>query len=383
MATFRKRNGKWEYRVSYTDRVSGTYKQKSKSGFLTKKEAQLAAAAAEKDINYFGFSEDGEEIVEKYFNEWAVTYKKPNVKPITYDLIERTIQKIILPRWGNYRLKEINRNEYKKWINDLREKYSEGTVRRIHSIVNTAINDAIFEYQIMKLNPVSKIKVPKEVDEVKTVKFFTVEELERFLEEVAKPVKNAKYTKSMQYTALFTLMARTGIRIGEALALTWSDIDLEKGRLQINKTLVYPRNTTPYISTPKSKRSIREIQLDAPTVKVLKRHRINRKEVVLLYENYKQSDTDLVFFQHDGRWLRTNVVREYFKKNCKRANLPDLSPHALRHSHAVHLLEAKADLAYVSKRLGHASIKMTGDTYTHITKKIEDDSLDLYQLYMK
>lgn len=383
MATFRKRNGKWEYRVSYTDRITGTYKQKSKSGFLTKKEAQLAASAAEKDINYFGFSEDGEEYVEKYLLEWSVTYKKPNVKPITYDLIERTINKIILPRWGKYRLKEINRNEYKKWINELRGRYSEGTVRRIHSIVNTAINDALYEYQIMKLNPISRIKIPKEVEELQTVKFFSVEQLDLFLEQLTKPIKNSKYGLSMQYTALFTLMARTGIRIGEALALTWRDIDLENGRLHVNKTLVYPRNTTPYISTPKSKRSIREIQLDDPTVKILKKHRINRMEVILQYENYKKPESDIVFFQHDGRWLRTNVVREYFKKTCERANLPILSPHALRHSHAVHLLEAKADLSYVSKRLGHASIKMTGDTYTHITKKIEDDSLDLYQLYMK
>ncbi|MGG3843745.1 tyrosine-type recombinase/integrase, partial [Anoxybacillus kestanbolensis] len=95
----------------------------------------------------------------------------------------------------------------------------------------------------------------------------------------------------------------------------------------------------------------------------------------------KKPETNIVFHQQDGRWLRTNVVREYFKEVCKRAELPVLSPHALRHSHAVHLLEAGANIKYVSERLGHASIKMTAYTYLHVTKKIEDGALELYQRY--
>ncbi|WP_338120677.1 tyrosine-type recombinase/integrase [Aneurinibacillus aneurinilyticus] len=72
-----------------------------------------------------------------------------------------------------------------------------------------------------------------------------------------------------------------------------------------------------------------------------------------------------------------------FKAVCKRANLPVLSPHALRHTHAVHLLEAGANIKYVSERLGHASVKVTADTYLHITKKIEDDALALYEQYVE
>jgi integrase len=153
--------------------------------------------------------------------------------------------------------------------------------------------------------------------------------------------------------------------------------------LTVIKTLVYPLNSTPYISTPKSKNSIRDIKLDDTTVKLMKRHRINQKEVILMYENYKPSKDNLVFHQHYGRWLRTNVVREYFKEVCKRAGLPVLSPLALRHSHAVHLLEAGANIKYVSERLGHASVKVTADTYLHITKKIEDDALTLYERYVQ
>lgn len=165
------------------------------------------------------------------------------------------------------------------------------------------------------------------------------------------------------------------------MALTWDDINFEENTLTVNKTLVYPTNSTPYLSTPKSKASLRTIKLDENTAHIMKKHKINRNEVVLKYKNYKRPETNIIFFQHDGRWLRTNVVREYFKEVCKRAGLPILSPHALRHSHAVHLLEVSVNIKYVSERLGHSSIKMTADTYLHVTKKIEDQAMDLYLRY--
>lgn len=383
MAFYRKRGEKWEYRISYIDRRSGTQKEKTKGGFKTKKEAQIAASAAERDIHYYGFAEDGNELLESYFSKWLETYKRPFVKPITYSVQERNVRLNIIPRWGKYRMKDLTRNEYQKWINELRESYSEGTVRRINSIMNSALNDAVHEFNIVRNNPIERIKIPKDVEKKEKVSYFTREQLDKFLEHLKTPHKNAKYQLSKQPYCLFTLLARTGMRIGEALALTWDDFD-EKGKsLAVNKTLVYPLNSTPYVSTPKTKNSDRVIALDDATVKLLKSHRINQKEVVLAYDNYKPSTTNLVFHQHDGRWLRTNVVRDLFKVKCRRAGVPVLSPHALRHTHAVHLLEAGANIKYVSERLGHASVKVTADTYLHVTKKIENDALALYERYVR
>ncbi|MGG0753126.1 tyrosine-type recombinase/integrase [Brevibacillus laterosporus] len=383
MASFRKRGSSWEYRISFMDRQSGKYKLETKGGFRTKKEAQLAAIAAEQSINYFGFSEDGNEKVDKYFDDWLEVYKKPNVKPITYSVQERNVRLNIVPRWGNYRLKEISRIEYQKWINELRKHYSEGTVRRIHSIMGSAMDDAVHEFKILRENPLQRIKIPKDTQKTDKVSYFTREQLEQFLNTVKTPVKHAKYQASIQYYALFTLLGRTGLRIGEALALTWDDMDLEAKTLTVSKTLVYPLNSTPYLSTPKTKNSDRTVKLDDATIKIMKRHRINQKEVCLMYENYKATKENIVFHQQDGRWLRTNVVREYFKEVCKRAGVPVLSPHALRHTHAVHLLESGANIKYVSERLGHASVKVTADTYLHVTKKIENDALSMYEQYLQ
>ena len=120
----------------------------------------------------------------------------------------------------------------------------------------------------------------------------------------------------------------------------------------------------------------------------IKYHRMNQAQMHLLYPGSRPKDDagkklPLLFHNWSGKHWRANVVRDHFKVICGRAKLPILSPHALRHSHAVHLLEAGANLKYVSSRLGHKTIKTTADTYLHITKKIEQDSLDLYKLHLK
>jgi len=274
----------------------------------------------------------------------------------------------------------LTRAEYQRWINELRERYSEGTVRRIHSIFASAISDAIHEFGILRDNPLQKIKIARdEHEDAGKIKFFTVDELSRFLAACV-PVKHAKYQHSRMHQALFTLLARTGLRIGEALALTWDDIDLKNGTLSVTKTLIYPLNTDPRVTTPKTRSSIRTIKLDPETIRAMKEYRINQKETILRY-NFQRSDKNLVFHSPEGRWLRINVVREYMYEVCKRAGLPRLSPHALRHSHAVHLLEAGATIRYVAERLGHASIKTT-EKYLHVTKKIEKDALNLYARYL-
>ncbi len=137
-------------------------------------------------------------------------YKRPNVKPITYSVQERNVRLNILPRWGNYRLKDLSRSEYQKWINELRGKYSEGTVRRIHSIMGSAISDAVHEFRILRESPLQRIKIPKEVEKTGEVQCFSVPQLNQFLQALMVPHKNAKYQHSRQYFALSTLLAVCG-----------------------------------------------------------------------------------------------------------------------------------------------------------------------------
>lgn len=392
MASLRKReSGKWEYRIRVKNKQTGEWREHSKGGFATKKEAALAAGKAELEYEYFGFVEDGKETVAHFMPIWFELYKKPSLAESTIDLQQRVIEKTIIPRWGNYSIKEIQRNEYRKWLIELQKQYSDGTIRRIHSIFSSALHDAATEFKIIRENPIARTKIPtnKNTESDKKIKYFTVEEMEKFLECSKVKVKNAKYKDSNERYVLYFLLCRTGLRIGEALALEWKDVDFENKTLNIDKTVYYQNNSkVATVTRTKTKASIRVIQIDDELAKLLKYHRINQNQMHLLYPGSRPKDTKgkklpLIFHNWSGTYWRASVIREHFTYVCKRAELPLLSPHALRHSHAVHLLEAGASIKYVSARLGHNTTKTTADTYLHITKKIEQDALDLYKIHLK
>ncbi|RNC98268.1 site-specific integrase [Lysinibacillus halotolerans] len=383
MASFRKINGTWEYRIRFKDFASGKWKEKSKRGFSTKKEAQLAANEEVLKFEYYGFQEDGKETLNEFIVKWFELYKRPNLKQSTVDLQERNIKNNILPRWGNYKLKEITRLEYKEWLTDLSERYSEGSIRRIHSIMSTAMHDAVHEFRILRENPITRMKIPKLAEEHK-IKYFSVEEMEKLICVAKEKVKKSKYRESSQHYTLIYFLFHTGLRIGEALALTWDDINFEHAQVSVDKTCRYKdKGKEVVITSTKTTSSERIIEIDIDTLEVLKEYKKNQQDMYSKFNYYKKPENDLIFHTPTGEYWRANVIREQFKVFCKRAGIPELSPHACRHSHAVHLLEAGADIKYISERLGHKSVETTYDTYTHITKKIERNALDLYKKYLK
>ncbi|WP_342573754.1 site-specific integrase [Solibacillus sp. FSL K6-1781] len=391
MASLRKRNNKWEYRIRVKNKQTGEWGEHSKGGFVTKKEAALAAGKAEIEYEYFGFVENGKETIGHYLPAWFELYKRPSLAESTSELQWRVIEKNILPRWGNYSIKDIERNEYRKWLVELKKQYSEGTLRRIHSIFNSAMHDAVTEFKIIRENPLARTKVPTDKKELadRKLKFFTVTEMKAFLDAAKIKVKNSKYKDSNERYVLYSLLCSTGLRIGEALALEWKDIDFATKMLTVNKTVYYANNSkVATVSSTKTTSSERIIQIDDELIQLLKYHRINQNQMHLLYPASRPKDVNgkklpLLFHNWSGTYWRANVIRDHFTDVCKRADVPLLSPHALRHSHAVHLLEAGASIKYVSSRLGHKTTKTTADTYLHITKKIEQDALDLYKNHLK
>lgn len=205
MAFYRKRGLKWEYRISFVNRQTGEPDEATKGGFKTKKEAQLAAAEAEVKIHHYGFAPTGKEKINSFFEKWLEVYKKPHVKPITYSVQERVVRLNILPRWGNYRLREIPRTEYQEWINEISGNYSEGTVRRIHSIMSSALNDAVHEYRILMENPLQKIKIPKITEKNNKISYFTTQELNLFLQssQTIEKTQNINAPSSITYCSLY------------------------------------------------------------------------------------------------------------------------------------------------------------------------------------
>lgn len=387
MASFRKRNNTWQYRIRVKNKQTGEWKEETKSGFKTKKEAQLAAAEMELLIESSNFKGNGTELVSTYFPRWFESYKRPNLGSSTIDLQDRVIRLNIVPRWGTYALKDIEYNEYYEWLVELGDHYSVGTLRRIHSIFSSALHAAVHRFKILRENPIAKMEIPgaDKKSNKKEIKFFTIEEMNAFLLATDEKPKNAKYKLSNERYTMFYLISRTGMRIGECLALLESDINFEAKELSITKTVYYPSqgDTNTAIVGPTKNGLSRVIELDDETLEILQTYLENQELVLQTYTNMIRPEIPLLFYTPYGKHWRAGVIRDHFKEICKRANVPILYPHALRHSHAVHLLEAGANLKYVSARLGHASIKTTADDYLHITKKIERDALDLYKKHLK
>ena len=173
---------------------------------------------------------------------------------------------------------------------------------------------------------------------------------------------------------MWVLFITTGLRRGEVAGLTWHDLDLTAGRLTVNQARVVVDHKV-IESAPKSERSVREIGLDASTVAALKAHRARQATERLAWGPEYQA-TDLVFTWENGRPLHPNVISRTFTRLAEKAGLPAIRLHDLRHSYASAALTAGVGLKVVSERLGHASISITGDIYSHVSREVDQSAAD-------
>lgn len=366
-------NGKWRYRIRYKE--NGKFKEISKSTFRTKRDAQAAANELELKLSNGVNVYDSNLLIKDYLDTW-LSFKKDQVKQSTLQKIERSFRMYVLPRFGLMKVSEITRLDCVQWISSLCEKLEVASVQSYAAPFNNALEDAANEYRMIDVNPMKNIKYPRTDKRKRDIKFFELEELKKILEVAEKRKENRFYT-NINYYALTVLLSRTGLRLGEALALNWSDINNKV--LSVTKTL-YRENGKDYITSPKTESSYRDIALDEKTNRLLKELKIEKIKYSLANKEYVLNN-DLVFSDSKGSFLKQSNYRTYFYRMCELANVPVLSPHALRHSHAVHLLESGANIKYVSERLGHATINMTANVYLHISKKIEREAITMYENY--
>ncbi|EEM44056.1 site-specific integrase [Bacillus cereus] len=377
MASFRKRNDKWEYRIRYKE--MGKYKETSKGGFKTKKEAQLAAAKIEEKLVNGSNIQDGKITFNEYLYEWLNVFKKGNVAPRTYMVYEKNIRLHILPVFGELKLKDLTRIKYQKFINNLLEKYSKKTVETINVTMHHALDTAVNELGILEKNPTTKIKlrttrVSSKNDDIKC---YDIDELHQFLTYIL----NEK--GGFKYFSLFMFLSRTGLRIGECLALQWEDIDFEEQKLFINKTLITTkRNEKILFGPPKNRSSKRTISLDSSTISHLRKMKMEQNKNTLKNGKYYK-EYNFVFTHEDNSCMLHPATLKFLQQACKKGNLKYITLHGFRHTHAVHLLQSGANLKYVSERLGHSSIDMTANVYLHITKSIEETAVNQYDEFLK
>ncbi|MFP7469971.1 site-specific integrase [Niallia taxi] len=368
MASFRKRGSTWEYRIRFTDPQTGKRKEKVKAGFRTKREAQIVASQIEQEI-YLGENpilKKKEISVKDWLEEWLKIY---GVMCHESTLIARKnyIYKTIIPNIGFYQLNKLKRVEYQKFINKLSERYAKKTVQTIHSIFSTAINKAV-ELEYIPFNKFQNIQVQKDHD-IEKRNYLTRDEVSIFLE-------TAKNCPKHHYL-IASLLLRTGIRKGELLGLLWEDIDYEEKTISITKS-----RSNYGIKEPKTSSSYRTISIDNTLVEEIKDYQ-TWQEKNKEKHGFNYVETNYVITTWNGTPMGTFGVNKVISTIVNKANLPRISPHGLRHTHAIMMLESGNDIKIVSDRLGHSSLNITTDVYLHVTKKHEKESIKRLESYLK
>lgn len=229
----------------------------------------------------------------------------------------------------------------------------------------------IFDYArrlgVIDKNITLDIIKPRQADKLeKDNVYYTREELNKFLA-VAKQQGLKKY-------ALFRLLAYSGIRIGELLALTWQDVSFVSKTIRVNKTMVYIKGKKPFTQSPKTKTSNRLINMDNETIEVLKAWKNYQKTYYGVIKNNKQ----LLFINRDNGYLQNKTVKDWNLKIAKQAKIKPIKLHGFRHTHATLLLKAGVPIKEVQYRLGHSKIDTTLNIYAHVvnddnSKKIGQD----------
>ncbi|MBO5494945.1 MAG: site-specific integrase [Eubacterium sp.] len=289
----------------------------------------------------------------EYYSQWIKVYKEGAVRSVTLNKYLMT-QQWIVKLAPNLKVGDLTRIAYQQLINDYAEKHERQTTMDFHHQLKSAIIDAVDE-GLVDRDPTRKAIIKGKSPSEKKTKYINQFELHTLLNDL-------DLTPTISWDWFILLVAKTGMRFSEALALTPKDFDFPHQMLSINKTWNYKGNGG-FLPT-KNKSSVRKIQMDWQTV----------IQFSGLVKGLPEDEP--IFIKKEGK-VYNSTVNGILKKHCKNVNVPVLSIHGLRHTHASLLLFAGVSIASVARRLGHASMTTTQKTYLHIIQELENKDIDI------
>jgi len=346
---------RWMVRIYLGRNADGTRIYQNRMIHGKKKDAQkwLNDSLTKRDLGIPTFKT--KLFVAEYLNTWLETVAKPRVSERTFDsynwLLDQASAKL-----GKMPLSLLRGEDIQKYYGSL----TASTARHIHAPLRSALSQAV-KWNLIYSNPCDAVELPSH--RARELQALTAEEAARFLKVRSK------------HSCLFAFLLTTGARPSEALGLKWSDLDLDRGTVTIQRTLQWHANGGFYFAETKTKGSRRTVPFPGNVVDQLKQHRASQAGALLKLG----LKTDLVFANDEGMPLmRKNLVRRHFKPALKAAKLPtDLTLYCLRHTCASLLLQAGVHPKVVAERLGHSSTKLTLDVYSHVAPGMQEEATAL------
>jgi len=361
------KRGKNSYsiKVSLGKDASGKYKYQWVTVRGTKKDAEKRLAEMLHQLDTGTFMKPGKTTVAEYLDRWLSDYARPNLSPRSFERYESITRVHLIPRLGNITLTQLKSEHLQRhYTNKLNDGLSALTVRYHHTVIHKALHTAL-KWGLVNRNVADGVDVPRSRHgEMKT---WDEDEITHFLT----AVKGSPYY-ALCHTALFT-----GMRRSELLALRWQDIDLIFGQVYVNRGLHHLKDGRYVFTQPKSTKSRRTIALSPSSILTLKEHKEKHiLERAMLGVPLK--DDDLVFSTLEGKPLRPNTISRAWTLLAARAGVKVIRFHNARHTHASLLLKQGVHPKIVQERLGHSSIQITLDTYSHVSPGLQKAAAECF-----
>lgn len=316
------------------------------------------------------FSKPSKNTLAEYLETWLLDYCWPNLSPRSAEGYQYIVRKYIIPQLGQFKLKDLRPEHIQKLYTDLLKKgLSNRTVRYCHTTLHKALSSAL-KHGMMVRNPCDATDPPK----VQRKEMFAMDEMgvQKFLE----------FAGNTPYFSMFYLFLTTGLRRSELLALRWSDLDFDSKKISVTRTMHQlrydERKGNIIFKDTKSAKSRRPVILPPSTVQVMQvelQHQLDIKKA--LYPEVKTEDlikSDDLIFSHlvDGSPILPDGVTHAFHRIALQSGLKNMRLHDCRHTHASILLKQNVHPAIVAARLGHSSVSVTMDVYSHILPGLQE-----------
>jgi integrase len=355
-----KRGNRYAVRLDLGRGPDGKRTFRYHSGYATKRAAQQARTELLGALERSSYVVPDKTTVADYLRGQWLPVVQTRLRPGTWVEYRRKAETHLIPAIGQVPLQQLTTAMLNALYQQLLDRgVGARTVQYVHATIRKALNDAV-RWGLLVRNPAHHAAAPRpRRTELRT---WTAGELRWFLE----------FVHGDRLYAAWQLAALTGMRRGEVLGLRWADLDLEAGWLSVRQTLVVVDNQ-PQVSEPKTARGRRRIALDANTVAALRSHH-TAQTAERLAAGPGWANRGLVFTRPDGAPLHPEYVRRLFDRLLHRAVLPRIHLHDLRHTHATLALQAGVHPKVVSERLGHATVALTLDIYSHTIPALQQDA---------
>jgi integrase len=369
------KHGSWSYIADAgRDPKTNKRRQVKRGGFATKAEAEAALAEVVDQAAKGMVTHDDRQTVAAYLESWLAAKVANGLRPTTARSYRQHIDDYLTPELGHLRLRDLRGTHVEAMLAAVQRPKAKGktpkaaTARRVHATLRSSLATAQ-KRRLVPFNAAKDVELPS-VPRPK-VRPWEPADLGAFLDAVA----------ADRLGAYFELDAASGLRRGEALGLGWPDVELERGRLIVRQQIAQlpgmqdcqqcGRQHRGLIFAPVKTESGEEriVDLDSTTVGLLIEHRL-RQDAERAEWGEAYNDHSLVFAQEDGNPLPPNRVSSHFASLVKKSGLRRVRLHDLRHGRASLLLASGTDIAIVSKLLGHSSIAITSDTYSHLLEGV-------------